>query len=50
MPSFFPSQLINITASGQCTVGTRGPFPGTKVRPGHDADHISPSSAEVDNE
>jgi hypothetical protein len=22
-----------------CTVGTGGPFPGTKARPGRDADH-----------
>jgi hypothetical protein len=29
---------------------TGGPFPGTKARPGRDADHSSPSSAEVENE
>jgi hypothetical protein len=28
-------------------VGTGGPFPGGKARPGHDADHPPPSSAEV---
>jgi hypothetical protein len=28
-------------------VGTWGPFPGGKVRPGRDADHSPPSSAEV---
>jgi hypothetical protein len=28
----------------------RGPFPGGKVRPGHDGDHSPPSSAEVKNE
>jgi hypothetical protein len=33
-----------------CTVGTGGPFPGGKVRPGRDGDHSSPSSAEVVNE
>jgi hypothetical protein len=33
-----------------CTMGTRGPFPGTKARPGRDADHSPPSSAEVVNE
>jgi hypothetical protein len=30
-----------------CTVGTGGPFPGTKARQGRDADHSPPSSAEV---
>jgi len=28
-------------------MGTGGPFPGRKARPGRDADHSSPSSAEV---
>jgi hypothetical protein len=27
-----------------------GPFPGNKARPGRDADHSLPSSAEVKNE
>jgi hypothetical protein len=27
-----------------------GPFPGSKARPGHNADHSPPSSAEVVNE
>jgi hypothetical protein len=31
-------------------VVTGGPFPGDKVRPGRDADHSPPSSAEVVNE
>jgi hypothetical protein len=31
-------------------VGTGGPFPGVKARSGRDADHSSPSSAEVKNE
>jgi hypothetical protein len=31
-------------------MGTRGPFPGGKARPGRDADHSPPSSAEVKNE
>jgi hypothetical protein len=31
-------------------MGTGGPFPGGKARPGHDADHSPPSSAEVVNE
>jgi hypothetical protein len=33
-----------------CTVGTGGPFPAGKARPGQDADHSPPSSAEVVNE
>jgi hypothetical protein len=32
------------------TMGTGGPFRGGKARPGRDADHSSPSSAEVKNE
>jgi hypothetical protein len=31
-------------------MGTGGSFPGGKVRPGRDADHSPPSSAEVKNE
>jgi hypothetical protein len=27
-----------------------GPFPGNKARPGRDADHSPPSSAEAENE
>jgi hypothetical protein len=33
-----------------CPMGTGGPFPGAKARPGRDADHSPPSSAEVVNE
>jgi hypothetical protein len=33
-----------------CAVGTGNPFPGGKARPGSDADHSPPSSAEVVNE
>jgi hypothetical protein len=33
-----------------CTLNTGGPFPGAKARPGSDADHSTPSSAEVENE
>jgi hypothetical protein len=33
-----------------CTMGTGGPFPGGKARPGRDADHLPPSSSEVVNE
>jgi hypothetical protein len=31
-------------------MGTVGPFPGTKERPGRDPDHLPPSSAEVAND
>jgi hypothetical protein len=31
-------------------MGTGGSFPGAKARPGRDADHSLPSSAEVENE
>jgi hypothetical protein len=30
-------------------MGTGGPFPGDKERPGRDADHSPPSSTEVEN-
>jgi hypothetical protein len=30
-------------------MGNGGPFPGGKARPGRDADHSPPSSAEVKN-
>jgi hypothetical protein len=33
-----------------CTMGTRGPFPGAKARPGRDADYSLSYSAEVENE
>jgi hypothetical protein len=33
-----------------CTMGTWGPFPGAKARPGRDAEHSPPYSAEVKNE
>jgi hypothetical protein len=50
----FSSILCVQTGSGahpaSCTVGTGGPFPGGKARPGRDADHSPPSSAEVVNE
>jgi len=31
-------------------MGTGGPFPGAKRRPGRDTDHSPPPSAEVENE
>jgi hypothetical protein len=50
----FSSSLCVQTGSGahpaSCTMGTRDPFPGAKARPGRDADHSTPSSAEVENE
>jgi hypothetical protein len=50
----FSSSLRVQTGSGahpaSCKMGTGGPFPGGKARPGRDADHSPPSSAEVVNE
>jgi hypothetical protein len=50
----FSSNLCVQTCSGahpaSCTMGTGGPFPGGKARPGRDADHSPPSSAEVETE
>jgi hypothetical protein len=31
------------------TMGTGGPFPGDKARPGRDADHSPPPRTKVDN-
>jgi hypothetical protein len=50
----FSSTLCVQTGSGahlaSCTMGTGGPFPGGKARPGRDVDHSPPPGAEVDNE
>jgi hypothetical protein len=50
----FSSSLCVQTSSGDhpasCTMGTGGPFPGGKARPGRDDDHSPLSSAEVVNE
>jgi hypothetical protein len=50
----FSSSLCVQTGFGaqpaSCTMNTGGPFPGGKARPGRDADHSPPSSAEVVNE
>jgi hypothetical protein len=50
----FSSSLFVQTGSGahpaSCTVGTGGPFSGGRARPGREADHSPPSSAEVVNE
>jgi hypothetical protein len=40
-----PQNYFAVLAS--CTMGTGGPFPGGKVRPGRYADHSPPSSSEV---
>jgi hypothetical protein len=51
---YFSSSLCIQTGSGDhpasCTMGTGGPFPGAKPRPGRDADHSPPFNAEVENE
>jgi hypothetical protein len=48
------SNLCVQTGSGahpaSCAVGTEGPFPGGKVRPGCDTDYSTPFSAEVESE
>jgi hypothetical protein len=50
----FSSSLCVQTGSeshpASCPMGTGGPFPGGKARPGRNADHSPPSSAEVVNE
>jgi hypothetical protein len=50
----FSSSLCVQTASEAqpvpCTIGTRGPIPRAKARPGRDADHSPPTSAEVEKE
>jgi hypothetical protein len=50
----FPLVSVSRPALGahptSCTMGTGGPFPGGKARPGRDADHSPLSSAEVVNE
>jgi hypothetical protein len=50
----FPSNLCVQTGSGahpaSYTMGTGGSFPWGKARPGRDADHSPPSSAEFKKE
>jgi hypothetical protein len=46
----FSSSLSVRTHPASYPMGTRGPFPGIKARPGRDADLSHPSSAEVKNE
>jgi hypothetical protein len=43
-------QTGSVAHPASCTMGTGGPFPGGKARPGRDADHSPPSSAKVVNE
>jgi hypothetical protein len=49
----FSSTLCVQTGSGahpaSCTMGTGGPFQEGEVRPGRDADHSPPSSAQFKN-
>jgi hypothetical protein len=46
----FSSSLCVQTGSAAHPMGTVGPFPGVKARPGRDSDHSPLSSAEVVNE
>jgi hypothetical protein len=46
----FSSSLCVQTHPASSPMGTGGPFPGGKPRPGRDADHSPKSSAEVVNE
>jgi hypothetical protein len=48
--SLRPDQLWGHPASYPMGTGGGGPFIGGKARPGRDADHLFPSSAEVKNE
>jgi hypothetical protein len=45
MTKHFMLHIRQISAS--CPMGTGSAFPGGKARPGRDADHSPPSSAEV---
>jgi hypothetical protein len=47
---FFCVQTGSEAHPASYPVGTGGPFPGDKARPGRDADHSPPSSAEVKHE
>jgi hypothetical protein len=50
----FSSSLCVQTGSeahpASCPMGSGGPFPGAKARPGRDVDHSPTSSAEVEDE
>jgi hypothetical protein len=47
--SSFCVQTGSEVHSASCTLVTGGLFAGAKARPGYDADHSPPSSAEVEN-
>jgi hypothetical protein len=51
---YFSSSICVQTSSethpASYPMGTGGPFPGGKARPGRDADHSSQSSTDVKNE
>jgi hypothetical protein len=53
-PKYFSTLFCVQTGSwahpASCAMGTEGPFPGGKARPGRDADNSHTSSAEVVNE
>jgi hypothetical protein len=48
--SSFCVQTSSEAHLASCTMGTGGPLPGNKFRPGRETDHSLPSSAEVKNE
>jgi hypothetical protein len=50
LSSSFCVQTVSRAHIASCTMSTEGPFPGGKARPGRDADHSPPYSAEVKNE
>jgi hypothetical protein len=43
-------QIGSAAHPASCSMGTGGPFPGGKARPGRDADHSPQSNAKVVNE
>jgi hypothetical protein len=43
-------KIFPLASVSRPALGIRGTFPGAKARPGRDADHSPPSSAEVENE
>jgi hypothetical protein len=47
---YFSVQTSSGAHPASCPMDTGGPFPGDKPRPGRDADHSPPSSAEAKNE
>jgi hypothetical protein len=44
------SFIVGCNDRNSCAIGTGGPFPWGKARPGRDADHSPTSSAVVVNE